>query len=113
MNPLTTQEQYEELWFGRALTPGPYIIWFTAAWCQPCKKLDAAAIEAAAATAGATLYRCDAAVNKYTPGYCDIRGFPTFFAFRPGHEIGRLTSSNTNAVCAWVQTTMRTVTAPE
>lgn len=96
---LATQEQYEALWFG----PGtqPFLILFTAAWCKPCKKLDLAAI--AAAAADIPFYICDATVNNYTPGYCGVRSFPTFLLLRPQKEIGRITSSNTEVVCEWIR----------
>ena len=106
MIPLTTQEQYEELWFGRAthtVGPGPYLVWFSAKWCRPCQQMDKALLEAAASRAGIPFYYCDETVNKYTPGYCDVRAFPTFMIFRPGAVVGTLTSSNTTVVARWIQ----------
>jgi hypothetical protein len=99
--PLTTQAQYEELWFGRGTQP--FLIWFTAAWCKPCKKLDHTALAAAAAERGIPFYICDEAINKYTPGYCGVRAFPTFLLLKPQAELGRLTSSNTVTVCEWIR----------
>jgi hypothetical protein len=99
--PLTTQEQYEALWFGRGTQP--FLIWFTAAWCKPCKKLDPVAIATTAVAASIPFYICDAAVNNYTPGYCGVRSFPTFLLLRPQKELGRITSSNTEAVCEWIR----------
>ncbi len=69
MIPLTTQEQYEDLWFARKSdTPPIFLIWFSARWCAPCQRMDKASIEAAASVAGVPLYYCDATVNDYTPG---------------------------------------------
>lgn len=99
--PLTTQAQYEELWFGQGTQP--FLIWFTAAWCKPCKRLDPVAIAAAAAARGLSFYSCDDTVNNYTAGYCRIRAFPTFLLLRPQKELARFTSSNTEAVCEWIQ----------
>lgn len=103
--PLTTQEQYEDLWFGRhSDTPQVFLIWFTARWCKPCKRLDISALEEAAAAAGVPFYVCDAAENKYTPGYCDVNAFPTFMMLKPGRVAARLTSSDTATVSAWIAT---------
>jgi len=103
--PLANQEQYEDLWFARkADTPQIFLIWFTARWCKPCKRLDIPALEAAAAAAGVPFYICDAAENKYTPGYCDVTAFPTFMMLKPGRVVARLTSSDTATVSSWIAT---------
>jgi thiol-disulfide isomerase/thioredoxin len=99
--PLTTQEQYEALWFGQGTKP--FLIWFTAAWCKPCKRLDPAAIAAVAAVGGIPFYICDYTVNNYTPGYCGVRAFPTFLMLQPQRELARLTSSSTETVCEWIR----------
>ena len=62
------------------------------------------AIEAAATTAGATFFVCDATVNRYTPVYCDITRFPTFQLMGPGKVIASLTSSDTATVINWILT---------
>jgi thioredoxin 1 len=104
MIPLTTQEQYEDLWFARVPLRSPpiFLIWFTARWCGPCKRLDVATLEAAAETAGIPFYVCDAAVNKYTPGFCDVNSFPTFMIFKPGRVVAQLKSSDTATVSSWI-----------
>ena len=105
MIPLTTQEQYEDLWFARKTdTPQIFLVWFTARWCRPCKRLDIEALEAAAAAAGVPFYVCDVVVNNYTPGYCDVTVFPTFVMFKPGRVVARFTSSDTAAVSSWIAT---------
>jgi thiol-disulfide isomerase/thioredoxin len=105
MIPLTTQEQYEDLWFARKPdTPPIFLIWFTARWCGPCKRLDVATLEAAAETAGVPFYVCDAAVNKYTPGFCDVNAFPTFLMLKPGRVVAQLKSSVTDTVSSWIAT---------
>jgi hypothetical protein len=110
--PLLTQEQYEDLWFARVpdtpqgfpLRSPFFLIWFTARWCGPCKRLDVAALEAAAEAAGVPFYVCDAAVNTYTPGYCDVTAFPTFMMMKPRRVVAQLKSSDTATVSAWIAT---------
>ncbi len=103
MIPLTTQEQYEDLWFARKPdTPPIFLIWFSARWCTPCQRLDKASIQSAAVVSGVPLYFCDAAVNDYTPGYCDVRAFPTFMMLTPGRVMGQITSSDTHRVSEWI-----------
>ena len=107
MIPLTTQEQYEDLWFGRMPHTPLFLIWFTARWCGPCKRLDVAVLSAAAETAGIPFYVCDAAVNNYTPGFCDVNAFPTFMMLKPRSVVARLKSSDTATVCSWIDTVGR------
>jgi len=100
-----TQEQFEAMWWTKdAASPyhKGFLIYFTAAWCGPCKKLDQAAIEAAAAEKGIPYFKCDETVNKYTSGYCGVRSFPTFHFCRPKTLVGACTSSDTADVLAWL-----------
>ena len=100
-----TQEQFEAMWW----TKDPespfhkgFFIYFTAAWCGPCKKLDQAAIEAAAASHQIPYFKCDETVNKYTSGYCGVRSFPTFHYCMPKKLVGVCSSSDTAEVIAWL-----------
>jgi len=100
-----TQEQFEAMWWTKD-PASPYqkgfFIYFTAAWCKPCKLLDQPAIEAAIQTVGVPYYKCDETINKYTSGYCNIRKFPTFQFCKPKALVGSLSSANTEEVVAWI-----------
>ncbi len=101
--PQITQAAFEDLWDARGLNPPTrWIIWFSASWCRPCHRLDRAAIAAAAATTGTPLLQCDAAKNKYTPGYANVYSLPTFVFYKPGREVARITSADTATVVAWI-----------
>jgi hypothetical protein len=100
MKELATQEQYEDMWFGRS-TDKPFLIWFTAKWCRPCQLMDKEALDAAAKHID--FYYCDQTRNKYTAGFCDVRAFPTFMLLKPGVVLATLTNSNTSTVATWIR----------
>lgn len=102
MKDLVNQEQYEDMWFGRTTTK-PFLIWFSAKWCRPCQLMDREALAATAKGRGLDFYYCDQTKNKYTPGYCDIRAFPTFMLLKPGSVVATLVNSNTDTVCKWIR----------
>ena len=106
MIPLESQEHFEEL-FRDSKSEGRskdnlFIVYFTAAWCQPCKNLDRSQITEFANKNRIPLYICDAKENNYTPGYANVRSFPTFVAFTLGKEVNRLQSNSTEAVLLWI-----------
>jgi len=106
MIPLESQEHFEELFRnpkaeGRGKS-GLFIVYFTATWCAPCKKLDKEAITLFADDKCIPLYICNASDNDYTPGYANVRGFPTFVAYIVGKEVNRLQSNSTEAVITWI-----------
>jgi hypothetical protein len=109
MKVLETQADFEALWFAPTAVEtdegdaAPWIVYFTAAWCKPCKKLDLDAICTAADACGVPIYKCDETVNEYTSGYCGVRSFPTFILFRPKTVLSTLHSSDTGAVIEWVR----------
>jgi thioredoxin-like negative regulator of GroEL len=104
MMPLQTQEQFEVL-LGRVPTEEPIptfvIVYFTAKWCQACKRLDLEAVQSVAPNA--TWYKCDIDENDYTAGYCGIRSIPTFLVLRDKKVQGELKDSRTEAVVAWLK----------
>ncbi len=103
---LDTQEQFEELW--NSTSGKSFVIWFSAKWCGPCQRMDKAALEQAAQDAGMELYYCDYTVNEYTPGYCNVRAFPTFqIITSPRIVVSKLTNSNTDSVCSWISSFQR------
>jgi thiol-disulfide isomerase/thioredoxin len=78
----------------------PFLVWFSATWCVPCKKMDKDALQLAARDANVPMYFCD---NDYTPGYCNIRRFPTFAYFEKQKMKKALVSSDMLAVCDWIR----------
>jgi thiol-disulfide isomerase/thioredoxin len=107
MSTPLTQEDFEAMWWTKD-SESPFhkgfLIYFTAAWCGPCKKLDQVAIETAVAALGVPYFKCDETVNKYTSGYCGVRSFPTFQFCKPKQLVSTCTSSDTAEVLAWIAT---------
>jgi thiol-disulfide isomerase/thioredoxin len=60
MSTPLTQEDFEAMWWTKD-SESPFhkgfLIYFTAAWCGPCKKLDQVAIETAVAALGVPYFR--------------------------------------------------------
>ena len=107
MEPIADQQHFEALYRdlkaeGRRVSDTLFIVYFTAAWCGPCKKLDKDLIVAAAKEKGIPIYICDYVTNEYTVGYCMVNSFPTFVAYRLGKEKNRLASNQTEAVVTWI-----------
>lgn len=107
MEPIADQQHFETLFrdptaSGRRISDTLFIIYFTATWCMPCKKLDKELIVAAAKERDVPIYICDFMTNDYTPGYCMVNGFPTFVAYTLGKEKNRLQSNQTEAVITWI-----------
>jgi len=104
---LTTLEQYEELWKGYDINgnPGPkrFLIWFSAAWCGPCKAMDKAELIATAKEMTLPFYYCDEVVNRETIDAAGITSFPTFIMFNPGSVVAKRNSADTTKVCQWIK----------
>ena len=108
---LVKQDQFEKLWFNRDPARPPvegqrpsdrvWIVYFTAKWCGPCKKLNMGQIETLMEAKKVPLWRCDVDDNEYTPGYCQVKVVPTFICFKPGTVVSTLQSADTPTVMKW------------
>lgn len=101
MEDLLTQEQFEILYNDKT-SDKPFIVYFTAAWCGPCKALDVTQIAAAANMRGIPIYKCDYVKNTYTVGYCAVKSFPTFMYMRPRRPLSEIKSNITHEVIGWI-----------
>lgn len=108
MLQLTTLEHFETLWNGYDATgnPGPirFLVWFSAPWCGPCKKIVVADIEEAARDANIPFfYYCDAELNPATVERAGVRSFPVFILYSRKQEIGRRAHFDTTKICQWIR----------
>jgi thioredoxin-like negative regulator of GroEL len=101
MQELKTQEQFEAMYNDSSKNQA-FIVYFTAAWCGPCKALNTTAIASAAAARGIPIFKCDYTVNEYTVGYCGVRSFPTFLYMKPRKPLDVLKSNDTAVVIDWI-----------
>ena len=112
MKMLDSQNDFETMWLadpnsapvdGMRKSDKTFLIYFTANWCGYCKRIDLKEVDKVAAAKGLTLWKCEHTVNDYTAGFCGVRGFPTFMAFRPKKVVDQLQSSNTEEICRWIE----------
>jgi thioredoxin-like negative regulator of GroEL len=101
MTPLLTQEEFEALRVSPKLVEKPALIYFTAAWCGPCRGFDWESI--AASLTGYTVYKCDVDQNNYTPGYCGVRSIPNFVVLKPGAVVGPNQTSTPSKLLEWLK----------
>jgi thioredoxin-like negative regulator of GroEL len=101
MTPLLTQEEFEVLRTSPKLESAPALIYFTASWCNPCRKFDWESIKDSLTTY--TVYICDVDKNTYTPGYCGVRSIPNFVVLKPGAVIGPNQISDADKLLEWLK----------
>ena len=104
MKYLETQEQFEQL-IGKLPSDIPLpdltVIWFSAEWCGPCKKIQINRL-ISEFQANTNWLKCDIDKNDYTAGYCGIRSIPTFMVIYDTKIIGTKSSSDTNEILQWL-----------
>lgn len=98
MRELATREELESA----AADKTPHLIWYSATWCGPCRRIDAAAVETAATKAGITFAHCDVDRVSMAVHLHSINRIPTFVLFREDREIARIGSSDTAEITAWI-----------
>lgn len=107
MKYLETQEQFEQL-IGRSSSSEAYdgelppitIIWFSAEWCGPCKRIG---INQLVSEFDVNWLKCDVDMNNYTAGYCGIRTIPTFMVIHNTKILGSKGSASTIEIADWLR----------
>jgi thiol-disulfide isomerase/thioredoxin len=105
------QDEFEEFWTddkhkkpltGMRVKDRAFIVYHTATWCGPCKRMNIPAIVEAAEKVGLSIWKVDQDVNQYTTGFCGIRSIPTFQIMTPKKVLATLQPSSTDDVIQWV-----------
>lgn len=78
------------------------LVWYSASWCNPCRRIDATAVQNAASVARITFAHCDVDKVPMAVHLHSISRIPTFVLFREGNELARLNSANTDEIIAWI-----------
>lgn len=108
MEPLLDHTVFEAL-IGRIESekplPGLCVIYFTASWCGPCRRLRLNDI-VGSISSSASWYKCDIDQNNYTAGYCGIRSIPTFMVIKNTKILGTFSNSDSDKIIAWLKATV-------
>lgn len=98
MSPLT--QPYLENLLATRLPPFLVVVYFTAGWCGPCKKVGLQRI---------VNFRkdiqwmvCDVDTNDYSAGYCQVKSIPAWLAFVRGKPLPMFQSSDDKEICMWL-----------
>lgn len=97
MIELTSVEQFD------GLSSGRFIVWFTAAWCGPCQRMDKVFLEDAAKAKKLTLYYSDETVNPDLAVLYNITRYPTFCLFSGKDIVSTKASSDATRVMMWIK----------
>jgi thiol-disulfide isomerase/thioredoxin len=81
---------------------GSTVVYFTATWCGPCKRLAPKLAEIVAQNPQIKWLKCDVDRNNYTPGFCNVKGIPSFMAIRDTKILGQAQISDGEKVAEWV-----------
>lgn len=106
MPHLPDQEFFEALLLKRqderiSKVPENIVIWFSASWCGPCKRVNGEQLMTAFPKV--QFYKCDVDENDYTPGYCNVRSIPAFLAIHNGKPAGAYQNPDTEAIANWIR----------
>jgi thioredoxin 1 len=103
MRELNTREELEIA----ADSKTPTLVWYSANWCGPCRRINATTVEDAATKAGITFAHCDVDKVSMAVHIHSISRIPTFVLFRDGREVQRLGSADTAEITAWIKHTAK------
>ncbi len=87
--------------------PGFIIIWFSATWCGPCRRVNESLL--LESVPEAKWYKCDVDENSYTTGFCNVRGIPAFIAVHDKKILSSLQSSDTVKIIEWAQELLKKI----
>ena len=81
---------------------GSTIVYFTATWCGPCKRIGPKVAELVAQNPQIRWLKCDVDRNNYTGGFCNVKAIPTFLAIHDTKILGQIQVSDADRLAEWV-----------
>jgi thioredoxin 1 len=81
----------------------PFVVWFSASWCGPCRTINKAELSALATELDLALYYCDVDSNGPVMGACRVKQVPTFLAIRDGKLGARMSGADIPAIHAFLR----------
>lgn len=84
MLQILNDENYEE-----KIKEGVNILYFSASWCQPCKRLAPIIEEVASERDDVNIYKIDAEENDKATTQFTVRSIPTIFVIKDGVVVNR------------------------
>ena len=103
MQDLPSQEFLESLIVRKKDTEAPYkkvVIYFTAKWCGPCKRIDSAGM--AKSRPDIAWFKCDVDAFEYTATYCNVSSIPSFMAIIDGKPLPLVDATDLKGLLAKV-----------
>jgi len=81
---------------------GSTVVYFTATWCGPCKRLAPKVAELVAQNPQIRWLKVDVDRNNYTATYCNVKAIPSFMAIQDTKILGQVQVSDGNALADWL-----------
>lgn len=76
----------------------PFILWFSAHWCGPCRSIKKPELAAFAAAQGVPLYYCDADAHPSIMDACRVTQIPTFLVIKDAKPGARVKGADLPAI---------------
>lgn len=81
----------------------PFVLWFSASWCGPCRSINKTELTELATGLGLPLYYCDADAHPTIMDACRIQKIPTFLVIRDGKLGARMSGADIPAIHAFLR----------
>jgi thioredoxin-like negative regulator of GroEL len=82
---------------------GSTVVYFTATWCGPCKRIGPGVAEIVARNPHIRWLKCDVDRNSYTGGFCNVKSIPTFLAIHNTKVLGQIQVSDADRLAEWIE----------
>jgi len=81
---------------------GSTVVYFTASWCGPCRRLAPRIAELVAQNPQIRWLKVDVDRNSYTATYCNVKSIPSFMAIQDTRILGQIQVSEGDKFVEWL-----------